>query len=181
MPTAKKAGRELGYAEYILLPDDGRRHEIIDGDHYMHPAPSTYHQTVSKRLQHQLYTKIELATLGLVFNAPIDVQLGEHDIVQPDLVVLLNEPRARLTPTKISGPPDLLIEILSPATAGNDQHLKRRVYERSGVTEYWIVDPTEPAVIQLNLQSGEYREVPHTDDLQLSILPQIVVELQQVW
>ena len=158
MSVTKKPDLKLGYAEYVLYPDDGKRHEIIDGDHYMNPAPSTYHQTISKRLQYHLYVRIELAGLGLVFNAPVDVQLGDHDIVQPDLVVLLKHTQARVTPTKISGTPDLLVEIVSPSTADNDRHLKRRVYERSGATEYWIVDPAEPSVTQLVLREGSYAE-----------------------
>ena len=161
MSVTKRPDLKLGYAEYVLYPDDGKRHEIIDGDHYMNPAPSTYHQTVSKRLQHHLYTKIELAGLGAVFYAPIDVQLSDHDIVQPDLVVLLKSTKAHVTPTKINGAPDLLIEILSPSTADNDRHLKRRVYERSGVTEYWIVDPAEPSVTQLALRDAAYEEIAH--------------------
>ena len=181
MSVTKKPDLKLGYAEYVLYPDDGKRHEIIDGDHYMNPAPSTYHQTVSKRFQHYLYTQIELAGLGLVFYAPIDVQLSDHDIVQPDLVVLLKDTRARITPTKINGAPDLLIEIMSPSTADNDRHLKRRVYERSGTTEYWIVDPSEPSVTQLLLRNGVYVETPHGAELHLAILPAVVIPLPEIW
>ena len=94
----------------------------------------------------------------MVFNAPIDVQLSDHDIVQPDLVVLLKATKARVTPTKISGSPDLLVEITSASTADHDRRLKRRVYERSGVAEYWIVEPDEPSVTQLVLHDGEYVE-----------------------
>ena len=107
---------KLGYSEYCCFPDDGRRHEIIDGDHFTTPAPSTIHQTVSKRLQYQPYTQVELAGLGLVFNAPVDVQLTEHDIVQPDLVVVLKhgadgkDRTRRITPTKIDGVPDLVVD-----------------------------------------------------------------------
>jgi Uma2 family endonuclease len=147
----------------------------------MNPAPSTYHQTVSKRLQHHLYTKIELAGLGLVFNAPIDVQLSEHDIVQPDLVVLLRNTKARVTPTKISGAPDLLIEILSPSTAENDRNLKRRIYERSGTAEYWIVDPDEPCLTQLALRDGVYVETSHGDEVRLAVLPEVAVALAEIW
>jgi Uma2 family endonuclease len=86
----------------------------------MYPAPSTYHQTVSGRLQYQLYTQIELKKLGVVFYAPVDVQLSEFDIVQPDLVVVLEANRI-ITPSKIKGTPDLLIEILSPSSIENDQ------------------------------------------------------------
>jgi hypothetical protein len=86
------AGPEkLGYAEYCMLPADDNRHEIIDGEHVVTPAPSTTHQTVSKRLLYEIYTQLELTGRGLVFAAPVDVQLTEHDIVQPDLVVILKD------------------------------------------------------------------------------------------
>jgi len=181
MSATKKPDLKLGYAEYVLFPDDGKRHEIIDGDHYTNPAPSTYHQTISKRLQHHLYTKIELDGLGLIFSAPIDVQLSDHDIVQPDLVVLLKDTKARVTPTKINGAPDLLVEILSPSTADNDRHLKRRVYERSGTAEYWIVDPAEPSVTQLVLRDGVSVETSHGDELRLAILPEVAFSLAEIW
>src|SRR5262245_10741234 len=116
---------KLGYAHYVCFPDDGRRHEIIDGAHFVNPAPSTYHQTVSKRLQFQLYSQIERAGLGEVFNVPIDVQLSEHDIVQPDLVVVLKAKKTIITPTKIKGVPDLIVEIISVSSADNDRTLKK--------------------------------------------------------
>jgi len=115
--VARKPLPRLGYREYCSFPVDGLRHEIIDGSHFMTPAPSTRHQTVSKRLQYQIYTRVELAGLGVVFTAPVDVQLSDHDIVQPDLVVVLAEHSERITPTKLNGPPDLIVEILSPSTA----------------------------------------------------------------
>jgi len=182
MTTSKDPRLKLGYAEYVLFPDDGKRHEIIDGDHYMNPAPSTYHQTVSKRLQYFLYTRIELAGHGLAFNAPIDVQLGPHDIVQPDLVVLLKDTKARITPAKIIGPPDLIVEILSPSTTENDMSLKRRLYERCGVREYWIVDPEANQVTQLRLEQGVYAEQPPVESvLRLVVLPALEISLDQVW
>ncbi len=67
--------RKLTYQDYVCFPDDGKRHEVIDGDHFVNPAPGTYHQYVSRRLQFQLYTSIELADLGSVIYAPMDVQL----------------------------------------------------------------------------------------------------------
>lgn len=181
MANTKRPELKLGYAEYVLYPNDGMRHEIIDGDHYMNPAPSTYHQTVSKRLQYHLYTQIELAGQGLVFDAPIDLQLSPHDIVQPDLVVLLKETKARITPTKIIGAPNLLVEILSPSTAENDRHLKRSVYERSGCDEYWIVDPHEHVLTQLVLRSGVYAELAHDENVSLAILPQVTLSLAEIW
>ncbi len=88
------------YEDYVLIPNDGNRHEIIEGDHYMNPAPNAYHQSVSGRLQYQLYSRIELNKLGYVFNAPFDVQLDEFNIVQPDLVVVLNDRKSILSKQK---------------------------------------------------------------------------------
>ena len=84
---------KLTYDDDVLLPDDGRIHEIIDGEHYRTPCPETCHQTLSRRIKFQLYEQIELTHRGLVFNAPTDVQLSEIDIVQPDLLVILAPPR----------------------------------------------------------------------------------------
>jgi Uma2 family endonuclease len=172
---------KLGYREYCCFPDDGRRHEIIDGDHYVNPAPSTYHQTVSRRLQHQLYTQIELTGRGVVYNAPVDVQLTDHDIVQPDLVVVLTSRMQMITPTKIKGVPDLIVEILSPSTASNDATLKKQLYERVGVAEYWIVDPDNHTVEQLVLADGRYERRPAADAIPLSILEGVAVRLADVW
>ena len=172
---------KLGYREYCCFPDDGRRHEIIDGDHYVNPAPSTYHQTVSRRLQYQLYTQIELAGRGVVYDAPVDVQLTDHDIVQPDLVVVLAPRTQMITPTKIKGIPDLLVEILSPSTASHDATLKKQLYERVGVAEYWIVDPDNHTLDQLVLADGRYERRPAADVVPLAILEGVTVRLTDVW
>jgi len=172
--------RKLTYQDYICFPDDRMRHEIIDGDHYMNPAPSTYHQRVSARLQYQLYSAIELADLGVVMYAPIDVELTEFDIVQPDLVVVLKENRI-ITPSKIKGAPDHVIEILSPSTASNDRMLKRSLYERTGVKEYWIVDPFEHSIEKMVLQRDKYNSSNATEKVSVSYLDGVTVDLTQVW
>jgi Uma2 family endonuclease len=180
-PPVAASRAKLGYAEYCCYPNDGRRHEIIDGDHYVNPAPSTYHQTVSRRLQHQLYTQIELQGRGVVYNAPVDVQLTDHDIVQPDLVVVLAPRTQMITPTKIKGTPDLIVEILSPSTASNDLSLKKQLYERTGVAEYWIADPDNHTLAQLVLVDGRYTERPAGEVLRLSVLDGVTVRLADVW
>ncbi|MEX0669256.1 MAG: Uma2 family endonuclease [Pirellulales bacterium] len=172
---------KFGYEEYCCFPNDGRRHEVIDGDHYVNPAPSTYHQTVSRRLQYQLYTQIELAGKGVVYDAPVDVQITDHDIVQPDLVVVLAPRTQMITPTKIKGVPDLIVEILSPSTASNDLSLKKRLYERMGVAEYWIADPDNHTLCQFVLADGCYEQRPPGDEIRLSILDTVAVRLADVW
>ena len=181
MSTTNNPKVKLGYDDYVLFPDDRNRHEIIDGDHFKNPAPNTYHQTVSKRIQYVLYSEIELRDSGVVFSAPVDVQLGAHDIVQPDLVVVLSDSAARVTPSEILGAPDLLIEILSPSTAKSDCELKRRIYERSGVREYWIVDPDSHTVRQLVLKNEGFVEQSVSDDVEMAVLPQVKVAFSSVW
>jgi Uma2 family endonuclease len=172
---------KLGYAEYAAIPNDGRRHEIIDGEHYVNPAPDLYHQAVSKRLQYQLYTKIELAGLGTVYNAPCDVQLFEHDIVQPDLLVVIKSRSRILTPTRVKGSPDLLVEILSPSSQQYDRKTKKKLYRRAGVCEYWIVDPSEQSVQQLILQRNRYRARIVTDKIRPEFVEGVVINLVEVW
>jgi Uma2 family endonuclease len=172
---------KLNYDDYAKIPQDGRRHEIIDGVHIVNAAPSTVHQHVSKRLQYQLYTKIELAGLGVLFNAPVDVQLSEFDVVQPDLVIVLNENVRKITPTKIKVAPNLVVEILSPSTTELDQTLKKELYERSGVQEYWIVDPFEQSVAQWVLTDGKYSLAPAADPINLTIASRISIAKETIW
>ena len=106
---------------------------MVDGEHHLNPAPSSYYQFVSRRLQFQLYTQVDLRKLGCVINAPINVHLGEFDVVQPDLVLVFEINRI-ITPSKVKGVPDLLVEIISPSSQENDRVLKRARYEMFGVT-----------------------------------------------
>jgi Uma2 family endonuclease len=169
------------YAAYAAIPEDGQRHEIIGGDHFVNPAPNLYHQEVSRHLQFQLYQSIELKKLGVVIDAPVDVQLSDHDIVQPDLVIVTREKKRILTPIKVKGIPDLLVEILSPSNPHHDLKVKRELYERAGVPEYWIVSPDEHHVLQLVLVEGAYTENQCTDSITMNVPPQVTVDLNQVW
>ncbi len=89
---------KLTYEDYVHFPEDGKTHEIIDGEHVMTPAPNTCHQTISRRIQFQLYEQIEKKGLGQVFDAPTDLELSRTDIVQPDLLVVLSEHKRKVSP-----------------------------------------------------------------------------------
>ena len=145
------------YADYAALPADGNRYEIIAGVLYMTPVPGTGHQSVSARLVTFLVTHVEFAGLGRVFAAPVDVELAPDTVGQPDIVVVLDANRSRITPFRIIGAPDLVVEILSPSTAGYDRREKQDAYARAGVGEYWIVDPGAQTVELLTLAPGGYR------------------------
>lgn len=169
------------YEAYAALPFDGKRHEIIEGEHYVNPAPNLYHQEVSRHIQFQLYTQIELQELGKVMNAPVDLQLSEHDIVQPDLVIVTKQRKHILTPTKIKGVPDLVVEILSPSNSDHDLKTKRKLYERVGIPEYWIVLPDEHQVLQLLLVDGAYAGETQTTSICMKAPPHARVDLMRVW
>ncbi|MDX1577435.1 MAG: Uma2 family endonuclease [Gemmatimonadota bacterium] len=138
---------EITWHDVQQLPDDGKRYEAIEGDLFVTPAPSLRHQTVSKRLFLELVRLLVDGGHGRVWYAPIGAWFpGTDEGVQPDLVFVSEERRGILAPEGLRGAPDLIVEILSPTTASRDRGIKRRLYERQGVAEYWIVDPDQEAV-----------------------------------
>lgn len=145
------------YADYAALPDDGRRYELIAGVLLMTPAPNTEHQGASARFVTYLMNHVEFAGLGRVFAAPIDVELAPGTVVQPDVLVILNANLGIITPSRIVGPPDLVVEIASPGTAGYDRREKQDAYAVAGVGEYWVADPSARTVEVLVLDRGTYR------------------------
>jgi len=147
------------YDDYAALPDDGHHYEIVNGVLLMAPAPDLGHQSIVLRLSHYLFVHTELAGLGRVFVAPVDVELGPKNVLQPDVVVILNAHLDRMTAKKIIGAPDLVVEVASPSTAAIDRLTKYDVYARAGVAEYWIVKPDSRAVELLILEDGEYRSL----------------------
>ena len=147
------------YEDYAALPDDGRRYELVNGVLVMAPAPGTGHQSIVVRLSYYLFMHVELAGLGRVFSGPVDVELGPKNVYQPDLVVVLNAHLERVAEKKISGAPDLAVEIASPGTAAYDRLTKYEKYAQAGIPEYWLVKPTRRAVEVLVLEHGEYRSL----------------------
>jgi len=136
------------WADYRSWPDD-ERWEIIAGVAYaMAPAPSTRHQIVIGNLFGRLIRDLA-GELCRPFMAPTDVKLSDLDVVQPDILVVCDP--IRITPTHIEGAPDVVIEVLSPATAAKDLRQKKALYERAGVREYLVVDPLEHYAIRFLL------------------------------
>lgn len=170
------------YREYQHYPNDGFRHEIIDGDHYMSPAPSTKHQRVSSNLHFQLYSQIKIPKRGAVFAAPTDVELADHDIVQPDLVVVMDAQKEIITTKKILGVPNLVVEILSPSNPDHDRVLKFEMFARTGVPEYWIIDAESEILEQWILDDGNYRLLgQHHGTFQAHSLQDVTIQLDSVW
>jgi Uma2 family endonuclease len=148
------------------LPDDGRRHELLDGAFLVTPSPGFAHQDVLMRLIDLLRPTLPS---GLVLLAgPFDVTLSDHTVVVPDLLVA---PRSQFTARDLPGAPLLVVEVRSPSTALIDRTTKRHLYEQAGVPSYWVVDPIAPSITVLELVDGEYTQRAHltgTETVQLS-------------
>lgn len=141
MTTDLRPRLKMTYEDLLYLPEDGKRHEIIDGEHYVSASPAPLHQRLVTRLIRTLGAWIEEQRLGELFVAPLDVRMSEFDVVEPDLFYLSRE-RFQLVGEKyVTGPPDLAIEILSESTRRVDEVTKRHLYERYGIAEYWVIDP----------------------------------------
>lgn len=146
---------KLTYDDFVQFPDDGQRHELIGGEHFVTPSPNVRHQRISLRLVQLLANWLDAHPLGQVFYAPLDVLLSGTDVVEPDILYVSNERAPALLQSRhVTGAPDLVIEVASPGTRQRDETLKRRLYERAGVIEYWIVDP-EIDVVRVYRREGD--------------------------
>ena len=146
---------KLTYDDFVLFPDDGKRHELVDGEHYVTPSPNTRHQQISGDLFALIWTYREAHPVGRVFHAPYDVVFSDFDVVTPDLLYVSNERAAEVvTAQHVQGVPDIVVEIASPGTRKRDETIQRSLYERAGVSEYWIVDP-ETHVVGLYRRTRE--------------------------
>ena len=157
--------RMLTRADLDALPQDGLRHELIDGAFVMTPAPGFAHQNFAFALERALHDAAKGRDL-VVVHAPFDVILGSN-VVEPDILVA---PRSVFTERDIPTAPALIVEVRSPSTAWLDEGRKRSLYEQSGVVHYWLADAQAPSITVLELINGRYeRTAMATGDEVLTI------------
>jgi len=180
-PLAEDMGKRFTYAEYCTW-DDEQRWELIDGVPYnMTPAPTTRHQRISG----YLYADISEYLRGkscTPYYAPTDVVFDDHNVVQPDLLVVCD--KGKITEANIQGSPDLVIEILSPATGRKDRREKKALYERFGVREYIVLDPLNETVERLALIDGRYGQPDvfgWDETMRFVVFPELELELWKVF
>ena len=152
--TAIKPKPKLTYEDYASLPDD-ERCELIDGELIPMPSPKKIHQRLILDLS-WILRRLEEMGLGELFIAPFDVILSATNVVQPDLIFVSSARAHIITEDNIRGAPDLVVEILSPSTAGYDRTTKRNLYARHGVREYWLIDPYGKTATVLILGANGY-------------------------
>jgi Uma2 family endonuclease len=171
------------YEDYVLLPED-RRYEVVDGELYLTPAPTPYHQTVAGRLFIRLSGHVEANRLGQVFIAPCDLVLSRFDVLQPDVFFIAEERRSIIGEKYISEAPDIVAEVLSPSTADRDQVAKAKQYAKFGVREMWIADLNGKTVeVFVNTPSGFNRHALFTGSevLRSPLLTGLEIPLAEVF
>lgn len=178
MLTSPHPNRRLTYEDLLLFPeDDGLRHEIIDGEHYVTAAPNLGHQDLIGRLHLSIGAFVEdRPERGRIFLSPCDVVFSFHDIVEPDLIFVAPDQLGILTEKNIQGTPALVVEVLSPSTRKRDREIKRKLYDRAGVREYWLVDPESHVVtIHRRAADGSFPQVARLSAAALDTLDTPVI------
>ncbi|MDE0342413.1 MAG: Uma2 family endonuclease [Deltaproteobacteria bacterium] len=180
MDPSRKA---FTYRDYLNTPDDVR-YQLIEGELVREPAPTVPHQSIVMNLSSILWNFAKSHGLGRVLAAPTDVYLSETNVVQPDVLFVSSERTGIVTERCIHGAPDLVVEIASPSTVHRDRGIKRELYARHGVAEYWLVDPVTETVEVLRLTdrrfviAGRYNR---SDTLMTPALPGLAVHLNEVF
>ena len=172
--TEERLTRQRATAEeFWSLPESVLPVEYINGEIVMSPTPTVLHQTILANIFVALHAFVKARSLGVVFPAPLDVVLPTGDIVQPDIFFLTTKQAERVSSAKrVEEVPPFLVEVISPGSLTHDMIRKRALYEKSGVREYWIVNPTARSIAQLVLKKKHYTltEVGESDVIKSAVL-----------
>ena len=179
-PAAPRSG--LGRyreSDYFALPEEPRC-ELVYGRLLVTPSPSVRHQEVLVRLARTLGEVADRIGARLLV-APVDVVLSRHSVVQPDLL-LVTAARSSILQERVEGAPDLVVEILSPATARRDLGEKLRLYAEAGVAEYWIVDPAARTFEFLAANDGAFLvRLAGEGRYRSAAIPGLEIDLESFW
>ena len=171
----------LTYEDYAELPDDGRRHELVDGELFEMSAPSVRHQDIVGKIYRRLADHLDRHDDGRVFLSPCDVLLSDFDVVQPDVIFVARADAGIVTEPNLKGTPTLLIEVLSDAR--HDRVRKRDLYARFGVGEYWIVDPHADRVEVYRLAGTTYEKpviMEPGEKLSTAVIPELSLDVADI-
>ncbi len=177
--------KKLTVEDYLLMPSNGKLLQLIEGEFKMAPAPNLYHQEVSRNIEEIFLDYLKRNPVGKILDAPVDYYIDEFNVVQPDLIFVKKENYRILSEKGITDAPDLIIEIISRGTEDVDKKLKKDIYARAGVKEYWIVDINQKTIEKNILEKGEYKlEKIYTEKdkfIPCSILPDLKLPLSKIF
>lgn len=176
----------LTYEDYLDLPDDGRRYELVEGDLFVTAAPFIRHQSASSNLHLLLAPFVRKHRLGHVLYAPTDVKFSATTVVQPDLMFVATKHQSRILDAYIDGAPDLVVEILSEKSRRYDERTKKQLYEKFGVPEYWILDSDLETVKVYRLGLRGYGAAfelaaENGDTLTSPLFPGLAIEVAEIF
>lgn len=180
---ALENSKRYTYADYLLIDDD-KRYEVHEGELMMVPAPTTTHQRISWKIERLIGDFVVQNNLGEIFDAPTDVVLSRDIVVQPDIFFISKDRAGIIEERAIAGPPDLVVEILSPWSTFSDSVRKKELYQRYGVKEYWLVFPEEKAMEVMILEGGLYKEYSIAKDdgkVRSKVLDGLTIDLKDIF
>lgn len=173
---------DVTFDEFVDLVPDGQKADLIHGVIYMASPENIEHNNLVTWLDRVVGTVVEELKLGTLTVNRVAYRLGEHESPEPDVAVVLSHRLHLLKRGHVDGPPDLVIEIVSPDSVHRDYEDKREQYEAAGVKEYWILDQRTRTPTFLVLDGGKFVEVPVPDHIYRSrVLPGLWLDVRWLW
>ncbi len=175
--------KKYTYEDYQKLPE-GSACQLINGELIMSPSPNVYHQKISSRIFIRLNKFVEEHSCGTVLYSPIDVYFDEFETYQPDIVFISKQRETIIKEKRIEGAPDLIIEILSESNAYYDLRLKKNIYEKYGVKEYWIVDPIDKSLEVYVNEGNEFTllyKKQTRGEVKSKFLSELIMEVEEIF
>jgi len=178
--------KKMTYEDYLELPDEpGYRFEVLDGLLVKELSANVPHQRVSRRLQRLLEDYFWVVDPeGEVFDAPLDLTIGRHTVVQPDLFYVAGHQRDIVQHTRVDGAPTLVVEILSPSSGRKDRLQKMRIYQNAGIEHYWLVDPDNRTMECFCLSKQVYSLIASgmdEEELEHPLFSGLKIKLSTLW
>lgn len=173
----------LTYDDLASIPYDGRRHEIITGEHFVTAAPLKRHQLAVQNIAFAFESFVRPRKLGCVFGCPVDVVLSEYNVVEPDVIVILNDRLPQYNERNFQGAPNIVVEVLSESTVRRDRGEKLKLYAKHGVQEYWIADADTRSVEVYCFHQGSHApKLFHAGDVLTScVLPGFQLPVSEIF
>ena len=174
--------KKLTYSDYTAK-DDGFRYELINGELLMSPAPSFFHQMSNSDLALFLKLYIKEHSLGWVVEAPTDVILDNYNTVQPDIIFISKENFSKIKKNAMYGAPDLVVEIISPNSIRRDRYIKKELYEKHGVKEFWLVDIENKSVEVFNNNDRHFELFSltvETGKIESNLFPELEILIESI-
>jgi Uma2 family endonuclease len=183
MPISLPATKSTA-EDYRALPEGPPHWQLVEGDLIQEPPPSTFHQTIAMNLSLLLGNHIRANRLGNLLAGPAGVWLSNDNVFEPDLMFVAQARRSAIATDGVHGPPDFVVEIISPRSSRRDAQQKRQIYGAAGVGEYWLIDPDrrQVAVFRFAEQSTEPVQVAVSGDvLRSAFFPGLAVAVRQIF